>query len=89
MGIEASGVEPGLRQLNGVQTTGRDYRTLSEVEFGIRLWLSINAQRNSGERPHPNKREETCSGPTLLGCSQLLAPMCIVEAAVHCDHSCR
>jgi putative CocE/NonD family hydrolase len=36
MDIKASGVEPGRRQLNGVQTTGRDYRALSEVEFSIR-----------------------------------------------------
>jgi uncharacterized protein len=36
MDIQASGVEPGRRHLNGVQTTGRDYRALSEVEFGIR-----------------------------------------------------
>src|ERR1039458_4937719 len=36
MDIKASGVEPGHRQPNGVQTTGRDYRALSEVEFGIR-----------------------------------------------------
>ena len=28
--IEASGIEPGQRHLNGPQTTGRDYRNLSQ-----------------------------------------------------------
>ena len=28
--IPASGIEPGQRHLNGPQTTGRDYRNLSE-----------------------------------------------------------
>ena len=30
---KASGVEPGQRQLNGTQTTGRDYRDLSVPEY--------------------------------------------------------
>ena len=30
---KASGVEPGQRQLNGTQTTGRDYRDLSAPEY--------------------------------------------------------
>ena len=29
-GIHASGIEPGQRRLNGPQTTGRDYRNLSQ-----------------------------------------------------------
>jgi putative CocE/NonD family hydrolase len=33
--IEASGLEPGERRLNGLQTTGREYRNLSPVEFAM------------------------------------------------------
>ena len=36
MSVKASGVEPGQRRLNGPQTTGRDYRFLSTVEFNIK-----------------------------------------------------
>jgi len=32
--LKASGVEPGQRQLNGPQTTGRQYRNLSPVLYG-------------------------------------------------------
>jgi hypothetical protein len=30
MDIKASGIEPGQRRLNGLQTTGREYRNLSQ-----------------------------------------------------------
>ena len=30
MDIKASGIEPGQRRLNGPQTTGREYRNLSQ-----------------------------------------------------------
>ena len=30
-----SGIEPGQRQLNGPQTSGRDYRNLSQPEFEL------------------------------------------------------
>lgn len=33
--VKAAGTEPGQRQLNGTQTSGREYRNLSEVEFAI------------------------------------------------------
>ena len=33
---KAAGTGPGERRLNGVQTTGRDYRNLSEADFAIR-----------------------------------------------------
>lgn len=36
MSNKASGIGPGERQLNGVQTTGRDYANLSEPSFEIR-----------------------------------------------------
>jgi uncharacterized protein len=32
---KAAGVEPGQRHLNGMQTTGRDYASLSEVRFDV------------------------------------------------------
>ena len=35
MTVEASGVEQGRRQLNGIQTTGRERRNLSEPAYGI------------------------------------------------------
>ena len=38
---KASGVEPGQRQLNGTQTTGRDYRDLSAPEYDMTLSLSL------------------------------------------------
>src|SRR6202000_2524223 len=33
---KVAGVEPGQRQLNGPQTTGREYRNLSEPVHGMR-----------------------------------------------------
>ena len=33
MAQTVAGIEPGQRQLNGPQTTGRDYRNLSEPEY--------------------------------------------------------
>src|SRR5258708_39960554 len=33
MDIKASGIEPGQRRLNGPQTTGREYRDLSQPTF--------------------------------------------------------
>ena len=36
MSVEASGIGSGERRLNGVQTSGRDYRNLSEPEFAMR-----------------------------------------------------
>lgn len=39
-----SGTDPGQRQLNGPQTTGRDYRNLSEPRHGIRHDLDVPAE---------------------------------------------
>jgi len=33
--IQASGIEPGQRHLNGPQTTGRNYRNLSQPQYAI------------------------------------------------------
>ena len=35
MGKSVSGTEPGQRQLNGPQTSGRDYRNLSRPQYGM------------------------------------------------------
>jgi uncharacterized protein len=35
MDIKASGIEPGQRRLNGPQTTGREYRNLSQPSFAM------------------------------------------------------
>ena len=35
MDIGVSGIEPGQRRLNGPQTTGRDYRNLSQPTFAM------------------------------------------------------
>jgi uncharacterized protein len=31
--IQSSGIDPGQRRLNGLQTTGRNYRNLSQPSF--------------------------------------------------------
>ena len=33
--VQASGIEPGQRRLNGPQTTGRDYRNLSQPQYAM------------------------------------------------------
>lgn len=35
MSVHAAGTEPGQRRLNGPQTTGREYRDLSEAQYGM------------------------------------------------------
>ena len=42
--VRASGTAPGQRKLNGPQTTGREYRSLSEPEYCIRLVLTSDDQ---------------------------------------------
>lgn len=43
-----SGIEPGQRQLNGPQTTGRDYRNLSEPQHGIHHDMNVEAEMRDG-----------------------------------------
>lgn len=43
-----SGTQPGQRQLNGPQTTGRDYRNLSEPQYGIRHEVNIGVETRDG-----------------------------------------
>ena len=35
MTVTASGIEPGQRHLNNIQTTGRAYRNVTEPSFAI------------------------------------------------------
>ena len=46
--MQCSGVEPGQRQLAGIQTTGRQYRNLSEPEFAIATENSVPVPMREG-----------------------------------------
>jgi predicted acyl esterase len=43
-----SGTQPGQRQLNGPQTTGRDYRNLSEPQYRTRHDLNVGVEVRDG-----------------------------------------
>jgi hypothetical protein len=44
-----AGIDPGQRQLNGPQTTGRDFRNLSQPEHGEQLISSVRFARRDAE----------------------------------------
>jgi uncharacterized protein len=44
----ASGTQPGQRQLNGPQTTGRDYHNLSEQQYRVRHDLNVGVEVRDG-----------------------------------------
>ncbi len=46
--VEAAGTEPGQRRLNGVQTSGRAYRNLSEPEYSIERTDSVAIPMRDG-----------------------------------------
>ena len=46
--VRAAGSGPGQRRLNGAQTSGREYRNLSEAEFGIARTNSITIPTRDG-----------------------------------------
>jgi putative CocE/NonD family hydrolase len=48
MSEEAAGLGPGERRLNGVQTTGREYRNLSEPTFTIRRTNNVGVTVRDG-----------------------------------------
>ena len=48
MPIKSAGFGPGERRLNGVQTTGRDYRNLSEPAFGMRRTNDVEIEVRDG-----------------------------------------
>jgi hypothetical protein len=59
---KAAGVDPGQRQLNGPQTTGRGYRNLSGPEYGMRCDEDVHTKIGERELNAPAKRTErpTC-----------------------------
>lgn len=46
--VTASGTQPGQRQLNGPQTTGRDYRNLSKPQYRITHDLNVGVPMRDG-----------------------------------------
>src|SRR5690348_12182816 len=46
--VKASGTEPGQRRLNGPQTTGREYRNLSQPQYEMRVDENQQAQMRDG-----------------------------------------
>ena len=48
--VRASGTAPGQRKLNGPQTTGREYRSLSEPEYGMRRDDDVPVPMRDGVR---------------------------------------
>ena len=65
-----AGTEPGQRQLNGPQTSGRDYRNLSQPEYemtrdddvavpmrdGIKLLVDVHRPATPGKYPVLDRR---------------------------------
>jgi predicted acyl esterase len=50
MRTKAAGTDPGQRQLNGPQTTGREYRSLSKVEFDIKRTNDVAISMRDGTK---------------------------------------
>src|SRR5690242_9153583 len=48
MASTVAGVEPGQRQLNGTQTTGREYRDLSVPSYEVARDLDVRAPMRDG-----------------------------------------
>jgi uncharacterized protein len=48
MASKVSGIEPGQRQLNGTQTTGREYQHLSTPEYGMKHDFDVEAPMRDG-----------------------------------------
>ena len=48
--VVCSGNEPGQRQLAGIQTTGREYRNLSQPQYVIRQEDNVAVARRDGIR---------------------------------------
>src|ERR1700758_4711045 len=71
MRVKASGVEPGQRHLNGPQTTGRDYRSLSKVEFNIKRTNDVAISMRDGTKLLSDLFQPDVAGqfPALLSVS--------------------
>jgi predicted acyl esterase len=86
---KVSGIEPGQRQLNGPQTTGREYRNLSEPAHGMRSDQDVAAVMRDGVELLADVHRPDADGrfPALISASpyprqiqDLGAPMGFIEA---------
>src|ERR1700742_4518742 len=89
MDIKASGIESGQRRLNGPQTTGRDYRNLSQPTFAMTEDDDISVPMRDGISLMADVYRPSAPGryPVLIAASpyprqiqNLGAPMGFVEA---------
>ena len=86
---KVAGVEPGQRQLNGPQTTGREYRNLSTPAHGMRSDQDVAAVMRDGVEllADVHRPEDDGRFPVLISASpyprqiqDLGAPMGFIEA---------
>src|SRR6478672_12597929 len=86
---KAAGIEPGQRQLNGPQTTGREYRNLSEPAYDMRTDQDVAAVMRDGVELLADVHRPDSDGrfPALISASpyprqiqDLGAPMGFIEA---------
>jgi uncharacterized protein len=89
MGDSVSGIEPGQRQLNGPQTSGRDYRNLSRPQFEMARDDDVAIPMRDGVTLLADVHRPTMPGryPVLIAASpyprqiqDLGAPMGFIEA---------
>jgi uncharacterized protein len=89
MSSKASGIEPGQRRLNGIQTTGREFRNLSEPAFEISQTDDVAVLMRDGVELMVDVYRPAAEGrfPALLAFSpyprqiqNLRAPLGFVEA---------
>lgn len=87
--MHVAGIEPGQRHLNGPQTTGREYRNLSEPAFTMTSDLDIAAPMRDGAELMVDvwRPEEAGRYPVLVSASpyprqiqNLGAPMAFIES---------
>src|SRR5581483_12192686 len=87
--LKAAGVEPGERQLNGPQTTGREYRNLSTPEHEMACDEDVAVPVRDGVRLLADVHRPVTPGryPVLVAASpyprqiqDLGAPMGFIEA---------
>jgi putative CocE/NonD family hydrolase len=71
MSIKAAGLDPGQRHLNGLQTTGREYRHLSDVEFNIKRTNDVAISMRDGKKLLADLFQPDAEGkfPALLSVS--------------------
>ena len=89
MTAEVSGIEPGQRHLNGPQTTGRDYRNLSEPVFSMRrtnnVAIAVRDGTIAARRSFPAGRRRAVPGalsfsPYPRQIQDVGAPLGFIEA---------